>query len=416
MASASFAPLRHRSFSLSLVSSFVSSTGTWMQTVALGVYLTETTHNPVWLGLLTVAAWTPAIIGSPLGGVIADRWSRQRWIQCNNLVMALTASALSLAELTKHLSPQLACYLALVEGLCSSASWSAWQSLLPDLVERDEVLAAVSLSSAQFNLGRIIGPMLAGVALAFGSPGLCFALNAASFVFVVVVFSFVRSAPRPKPTTKIRVWAETVVGAKRAWAVRGCRYPIMGVGTLALIASPFIALVPAMAIETLHSGRVGVSWLVTAQGVGAVVGAITLPALAKRTSRLAVLRGSLATVAVALALYGVAPNLELAVAALVMLGGAYVGSLTGLNTSVQLHAPLSERSRILSLYTLSLSIFYPFGALAQASLAKVWGVRPVTEAAALALGVALAAVTWLRPGYWHEIGSTPQQSAVLLAE
>ena len=65
MASASFAPLRHRSFALSLISSFVSSTGTWMQTVALGVYLTETTHNPLWLGLLTVCAWTPALIGSP---------------------------------------------------------------------------------------------------------------------------------------------------------------------------------------------------------------------------------------------------------------------------------------------------------------------------------------------------------------
>ena len=244
-----------------------------MQTVALGVYLTETTHNPEWLGLLTVAAWSPALIGSPLGGVIADRWSRQRWIQLNNLVMALTASALATAALTKHLTPPLACYLALVEGLASSASWSAWQSLLPDLVDRDEVLAAVSLSSAQFNLGRMIGPMLAGVALAFGSPGLCFALNAASFVFVVVIFSFVRSAPRPKPTTKIRVWAETVVGAKQAWAVRGCRYPIIAVGTVAIIASPFMALVPAMAIQTLHTGKVGVSWLVTAQGVGAVIGA-----------------------------------------------------------------------------------------------------------------------------------------------
>ncbi|MEO9180121.1 MAG: MFS transporter, partial [Acidimicrobiales bacterium] len=201
MANASFAPLRHRSFALSLVSSFVSSTGTWMQTVALGVYLTERTHNALWLGLLTVCAWTPALIGSPLGGVIADRWSRQRWIQANNLMMALSASVLATAALTHHLSPQLACYLAIVEGFCGSASWAAWQSLLPDLVEHDEVLAAVSLSSAQFNLGRIIGPMLAGVALAFGSPGICFALNAASFVFVVVIFSFVRSPARPVPTT-----------------------------------------------------------------------------------------------------------------------------------------------------------------------------------------------------------------------
>jgi MFS family permease len=416
MATASFAPLRHRSFTLSILSSFVSSTGTWMQTVALGVYLTEKTHNPVWLGLLTVAAWSPSLIGSPLGGVIADRWNRQRWIQANNLVMAATATTLAIAGLTHHLSPELACYLAFVEGLAGSASWSAWQSLLPDLVNRDEVLAAVSLSSAQFNLGRIIGPMLAGIALAFGSPSLCFALNAASFVFVVIMFSFVRTAARPKPTTRVRVWTETIVGAKRAWAVKGCRYPILGIGTVALIASPFIALVPAMAIQTLHSGRAGVSWLVTAQGVGAVLGAVTLPSLAKRTSRLRVLKGSMACAAAALALYGAAPNLPLAVAALALLGGAYVGILTGFTTSVQLHAPVNERSRILSLYTLSLSIFYPIGALAQATMAKFWGVRPVTLTAAAMLAVVILLVSVLRPVFWAEIGSTPISPVNLLAE
>lgn len=416
MANASFAPLRHRSFALSLISSFVSSTGTWMQTVALGVYLTERTHNALWLGLLTVCAWTPALIGSPLGGVIADRWSRQRWIQANNLVMALSASVLATAALTHRLSPQLACYLAVIEGFCGSASWAAWQSLLPDLVSRDEVLAAVSLSSAQFNLGRIIGPMLAGVALAFGSPGVCFALNAASFIFVVVIFSFVRTAQRPAPTTSIHLWSEIKYGAKRAWSVKGCRYPIIGVGTVALIASPFIALVPAMAIVTLHTGRVGTSWLVTGQGVGAVLGAVTLPAFARRTSRLRVLRYSLTAVSVSLALYAVAPNLAWAVAALVLLGGAYVGTLTGLNTAVQLHAPTSERSRILSLYTLSLSIFYPLGALVQSAFAKTWGVRPVTMVAALLLGVVLVVVSLGAPSYWREMGATPPHPVVLLAD
>ena len=387
-----------------------------MQTVALGVFLTETTHNPLWLGLVTVCAWTPALIGSPLGGVVADRWNRQRWIQLNNLVMALSASTLALAALTHRLTPSVACYLAIVEGLASSASWSAWQSLLPDLVRRDEVLAAVSLSSAQFNLGRIVGPMLAGVALAFGSPDLCFAINAASFVFVIFVFMFVRSEPRPKSTVPVHVWSEIVVGARRAWSIKGCRYPIVGVGVVALIASPFIALVPAMAIQTLHAGRTGTSWLVTAQGVGAVIGAITLPALAKRTSRVAVLRGSLMTGAVALALYGAAPNLELSAGALVVLGGAYVGSLTGLNTAVQLHAPRSERSRILSLYTLSLSLLYPLGALIQSAFARVWGVRSVTITAALVLACVLLVVTLLWPPYWAEIASAPDQPSVLLAE
>jgi hypothetical protein len=114
--------------------------------------------------------------------------------------------------------------------------------------------------------------------------------------------------------------------------------------------------------------------------------------------------------------YAVTPTLVLAALALGVLGAAYVGALTGLNTSVQLHAPLSERSRILALYTLSLSIFYPLGALVQAAMAKVWGVRPVTFFAACALGVVLVAVALFRPQFWREIGVTPVGDAQILAD
>ncbi len=416
MASASFAPLRHRSFALALGSNFISSTGTWMQSVALGVYLTVTTHNAIWLGLLTVAAWLPALIGSPLGGIMADRYSRQRWIQFNNLIMATTATALAVAELTHHLSAPLACYLAVAEGFCSSASWAAWQSLLPDLVAEGEVLAAVSLGSAQFNLGRIIGPVLAAFTLAIGSPGWCFVANAVSFIVVVIAFSFVHSPARPRVADRLRVLGDTLVGMRAAWSSRGCRNAIIGVGIVAFFISPFITLVPAMAIDVLHSGKVGTSWLVTAQGVGAVIGALTLPALALRTSRLAVLRGSMAVIALMEALYAYAPNLVLSALALVMLGGSYVGTLTGLNTSVQLHAPLAERSRILSIYILSLSLFYPIGAVLQAALARHFGVRAVSLVAAMGFGVVLAVLSFFRPLYWREMGPGPTQMAVSVAD
>jgi len=416
MASASFAPLRHRSFAFALTSSFVSSIGTWMQTVALGIYLTETTHNALWLGILTVAAWTPSIIGAPLGGFVADRWNRQRWIQANNLIMAGTASALATLTLTGHLSPRLIVVLAVVEGLASSSSWAAWQSLLPDLVERDEVLAAVSLSSAQFNMGRIIGPLLASVALTVGSVGVCFALNAASFVFVVAMFAFVRTPNRPTVTSPVQPFRDLVHGARMAWRVRGCRYPIMGIAVVALTVSPFIALVPSMAIQVLHAGKVGTSWLVTAQGVGAVVGALTLPGVARRTSRIYVLSASLVTAALAEALYGLAPDLGLAMAALVVLGGAYVGILTGLNTSVQLHAPVSERARILSLYTLSLSLAYPLGALVQAAFARTYGVRVVSVVGAGALLAVLGAVRLFQRHVWVELAVTPSTPSPLLAD
>jgi MFS family permease len=399
-----------------MTSSFVSSVGTWMQSVALGIFLTETTRNPLWLGLLTVSAWTPAIIGSPIGGVVADRWSRQRWIQLNNFIMACTASALAVAALTHHLTPELACYLAVGEGLCSSASWAAWQSLLRDLVDPDEVLAAVSLSSAQFNLGRIIGPVLASVALVLGSVGLCFLVNAASFIFVLIVFSFVRTAPRPKPTARVRFFAETLAGARRAWGVKGCRNPILAIGVIAIVASPFISLVPAMAIITLHSGKIGTTWLVTAQGFGAVAAALALPVIAKRTSRVLALRGSIAALALSLLLYAVAPSLILAIVAMVLVGGAYMGTLAGLNTSVQMHAPLAERSRILSLYTLSLSIFYPLGAFVQADLARSFGVRDVTLVSAIVLVAVLGAVRLVRPDFWSDMGTSPVETPLLLAD
>jgi MFS family permease len=386
-----------------------------MQSVALGIYLTETTRNPLWLGLLTVSAWTPAIIGAPIGGVVADRWSRQRWIQLNNLIMAGTASALAVAALTHHLSPALACYLAIGEGLCGSASWAAWQSLLPDLVDREEVLAAVSLSSAQFNLGRIIGPVFASVALVLGSVGLCFLANALSFIFVLIVFSFVRTPAREVPTTKVRFVAETVAGARRAWQVNGCRNPILGVGAVGIVASPFIALVPAMAIIALHAGKIGTTWLVTAQGVGAVAAALTLPIIAKRTSRLAVLRGAMFALAFSLVIYALSPTLVVSALAMVVVGGAYMGTLTGLNTSVQVHAPLAERSRILALYTLSLSVFYPLGAFVQADLARAVGVRTVTLVGALVLALALGTAVLARPQFWRDMGS-PVEPPLLLAD
>lgn len=416
MAFASFAPLRHRNFALTTLSSFVSSIGTWMQSVALGVYLTLTTHNPEWLGLITLAGWLPAIVGSPVGGVMADRVHRQRWIQANNLVMAITASSLAALQLTGHLTPAIACLLALIEGFSSSASWAAWQSLLPDLVEKDEVLAAVSMSSAQFNLGRVIGPVLAGVALAVGSPGLCFALNAASFVFVIVVFAFVRTPHRDKPTHKVRFFAETAHGARAAWRSKGCRYPIIGVGLTAFIASPFIALIPAMAIEVLHAGKSGTSWLVTSQGVGAVTGAFTLPTVAKKTSRLTVLAGSFIAMAIGLVGYGLSPNLLCASGALFILGASYLGVLTGLNASVQLHAPKNERSRILALYTLSLSIFYPIGAVLQSAIAKAWTVRSITVSEGLVLAAVLAGLFLFHRTFWREIGVTPVEEPVLLAD
>ena len=171
-----------------------------------------------------------------------------------------------------------------------------------------------------------------------------------------------------------------------------------------------------MAIEVLRAGKVGTSWLVTAQGVGAVVGGMTLPGLARRTSRVFVLRLSIAAAVMSELLYALAPTLAWAMASLVVLGAAYVGTLTGLITSVQLHAPERERSRILSLYTLSLSAAYPLGAVAQATLARWWGVRAVTGFGAAAMAVVVVGVSAMQPSFWAQFASASKSEARLLAD
>lgn len=397
------------------MASFVSSVGGFMQGVALGVYLTVTTHNALWLGLITMALWLPSLVASPFGGIVADRGDRRRFIQVNNLVMAASASALAYAEVTHHLSPSLACALAVVEGFASAATWPAYQSLLPDLVAHDEVHAAVSLSSAQFNLGRVVGPLLAGLALSLGSPAVCFIANAGTFLFVATVFAFVHVPAHEARAGRVAWGAELRAGAHQAWSIRGCRYPILTVIAVAFTIGPFISLVPAMAIDVLHAGTLGTPWLVTAQGVGAVIAALALPSLARRTSRAFVLRLSLGGVVVAEAAYGLSPTLGVAVVSLMFLGAGYIGVMTGLMTNVQLHAPARERSRILSMYTMSLSLAYPLGTFVQSALSRVMGLREVTVAAALVGAGALVVASWRAPGYWGVFVS-PGTTAQLLAD
>ena len=407
MAIASLAPLRHRNFVLAVSSSFISSSGTWMQAVALGIYLYTTTRNPEWLGWVTLAAWLPAVIGSPVGGAVADRWSRQRWIQFNNLIMALCATTLATLYYTHHLSPHLVLVLALVEGLSSSSSWAAWQSLMPDLVDRDEVLAAVSLSSAQFNLGRIIGPACATLILAFGPVSLCFLCNAISFVVVIVAFAFVRTAPRPAVTTPFHLVSDITHGIRVAFANPACRAAIVSVAVIAFFIAPFIQFIPAMAIGVFHAGKTGTSLLVTAQGAGALCGAFLVPTLARRTSRTFTLRLTLTLLVLSIVGYGMSPSMTWAIPMMILSGLAYVGTLNGLNATVQLHAPQLERSRVLSLYTLALSIGYPLGGAVQGVLAHRVASLPTVTTASGILGVLAMVYLFFRPRTLDVMGRPP---------
>ena len=404
---ASLRPLQSRNFALIWSAALVSNVGSWMQTVALGVLVFARTDQPGWTGLVAAAAFIPIGLLAPLGGALADRLDRRRWLIATTLAEMAFATVLAVLAASGHDPPAVLVVLAFCGGASGAIGFPAFQAMVPDLVPTEDLLAAVSLSSAQFNLGRVIGPALAGLALLTHNYGLVFGINAASFAAVVVALALVR-LPKPVVTSGgVSMTARLVAGARAAAAEPGCRAAIQLIAIVALLASPFIALVPAMSSVLDRGGvstQVGTAILVTAQGVGAVAGALVLPTLAERVGRRTMLASALFVLPVLLMLYGVAPTLWLSAAAFLAVGAGYIAVLSGLNTVVQLRAPAEVRGRILSIYMMGLGIVYPIGAVVQGAVANHTGVRTVTVIGALALLVVMAAIALLRPVVFRSLG------------
>jgi MFS family permease len=411
VALASLRPLRSRNFALIWSAALVSNLGSWMQTVALGVLVYARTDKPAWAGLVAAAGFVPIGLLAPVGGALADRLDRRKWLILTTLAETLFAVILTVLAGLHHDPPWALVILSFLGGACGAIGFPAYQAMVPDLVPKEDLLGAVSLSSAQYNLGRVIGPALAGLVLLSQNYAFVFGINAMSFGAVVIALLLVH-IPKPVPVTDHLSMAQRIVeGARAARAEPGCRTAIGWIAVVALLASPFIALVTVMAKQFHHQGGISTplitALLVTAQGVGAVAGALALPGLAIRFGRLTMLRTALFAVPVLLCGYALAPSLALAIPAFVAVGAAYICVLSGLNTVVQLRAPVAARGRILSIYMMALGLVYPLGAVIQGWLADTHGIRAVTVWGALVLLALLALAALVRPTVFTNLADPP---------
>ena len=413
---AALRPLRRRDFALVWFSALVSNVGTWVQTVAVGVLIVDLTGQAGWTGLVAAVSFLPIGVLSPVGGAMADRVDRRRWLLLTTLGETVCATGLAVLTATGHATAPAVTAIVLAGGCMTALGLPAFQAVLPDLVPREDLLAATSLGLAQFNLGRVVGPALAGVVLAVGSFSLAFIVNAISFGAVIVALLLVRLPPLGAEREEGGLGRRIVVGARGAAAEPGCRLAIAAIAVTALLLSPFIALVPAVALKLFDNARTGTSVLITAQGVGAVLGALLLASVAARYGRRRMLVVDLFFLPLTLVAYAAAPTLAVATAVLLVVGAAYIGVLSGLGTVVQLRAPAELRARILSLYMVALGVVYPLGAVVQGFLADRLGLRAVTAGAALAFLAVALAVRLARPrladAFTDPIGRDRDEDAV----
>ncbi len=385
-------PLQHRNFALLWSAALLSNIGSWMQTVAVGVLVTTRTGQPGWTGLVAAAGFLPNGLLSPFGGVMADRLDRRLWLFLTTAGETAFATCLTLLAATGNATPGVVTLLVFGGGAMSAVGFPAYQAMLPDLVPPTELGSAITLSSAQFNMGRVVGPALAGLAIVAGGYSWAFAINAGSFFAVLVALTVVQLPAANRPPVTATLLRRLAEGGRATLASPEARLAVTLISVVALTASPFIALVPAMAVKAFESKATGTSVLVTAQGIGAVAGSLALTPLARRYGRRRVLLASLVAVCILLGTYAVAPDLWLGAAALLLVGAAYIGVLAGCSTIVQMYAPVELRGRMLGIYMMALGILYPVGALAQGAIADVTGIRVVTAGGAAALLLVVVAV------------------------
>jgi MFS family permease len=394
----SFAPFRHRDYRLLWTGAFVSNIGTWMESIALGIYVTDRTGQAAWTGTVAAASFLPIAFFSPIGGALADRYPRRLLMIVTSIVQAGIAGLLTVLFVVGDPSAPVITVIALGNGMCAALGFPSFQSMLPDLVPAEDLPGAIALSSAQYNLGRVVGPAIAGVVITVGGYAWAEGANAVSFLAVVAVMLII-TLPPPSPLARHEPFLRSIAdGFRLVRREPGLRITALAMCLNTFLAAPFIALVPAMAIEVLHSGKSGASVLVTAQGVGAVLMAFSLGTLVERHGARRVLMTLMGALPIALAAYAYAPVLAVSAVALFVVGLLYLGALSSFTTIAQLRVPSEIRGRVLAVFTVILGSLYPLGSVVQGKIADHVGLRATTLGAAALMALVLLATRRLRPG------------------
>ena len=199
----SFAPFRHRAFALFWSGAFVSNIGTWMETVAFGVYVTSRTGQAVWPGIVAAATFVPTAFLGPVGGALADRMPRKVILLTTTGVQMFFAGLITTLTIVGNPAPIVIVLVAFGSGCAAAIGFPAYQAMIPDLVPIEDLPGAIALGSAQWNLGRVIGPLLAGITITLGGIPWALGANTVSFFAVIVVLLLI-TLPRPAADARVR--------------------------------------------------------------------------------------------------------------------------------------------------------------------------------------------------------------------
>jgi MFS family permease len=368
----------------------VSNVGGYMQTVGAQWLLVNQAHAAILVALVTTADMLPDTLFGIVGGVLADIFDRRRLLIAVQLGMAIVAVALAVLTFVGAIPPAVLLIFTFVLGFSSVLSNPAYQSLTPELAPAQEQRVAAELGSISLNLARVVGPALAGLLIAGQGVAFVFALDAVTFVF----FGLVVAARLPK-TQSVPELPEHFVSALRAGGryvlnSRVVRRMLLRTVVFVLPASVLWALLPLVATQRLALGAAGYGLLLGAVGIGAVLGALILSRLHDHFSDYAIVVGSGAIYALALAVLIMVPSTVAALLLLVPAGAAWIVAVSVGNSRLELVLPAWIRARGLSVFQMFLFGAQAVGAVLWGAIGDVLGVVPAFLIATVVLLIAVA--------------------------
>ena len=388
-----FRALRHPAYRLFWSGNLISNSGTWIYTLAQGWLVLELTNSPMWLGLVGFTTWIPLLLFTPFGGVVADRSDRRRVMLAAQSALMILAFLLALLTSLGIINIWHILVLSFLSGSAMALNTPAYQASVPELVEAKDLTNAIALNSAQYNLSRMLGPALAGLALdRIGVAG-CFYLNGFSFLALLLALTRIRF-PFPhisQASSAGQIWDPLLASFRYLHHRPVLRTLILLEALASFCGMPYVMLMPVFARDVLQVGPRGFGYLMGAAGFGALSGALLLAWRGDRSRKGAfALRSSLVFYA-ALVVFALSRRFDLALAALALNGAAMVTTISTINNLLQKYVAPEMRGRIMAIHAMAFLGLAPIGGLLAGALAE----RVGAPAALASFCLAALAVTFV---------------------
>lgn len=366
---------RHQNYRRYFTGQSVSLIGTWVQQIAVSWLVYRLSNSALLLGITGFAGQIAIFFLAPFGGIWADRFDRCKTLivtQATTIVLTLilAGAVWNDAKINVWIVIAIAMLLGIVQALETPVRSSYTAELVP---VKTDLPSAIAFSGGMQNAGRMIGPTIAGLLLAWFSEAFCFAVNAATKLWLIGSLLLIGAAPLIKARQMQDVWTEIREGARYTWSLTPLRYLLPMIALMSFCITPYQALMPIFAAETFSGGAAMLGFLVGAAGFGGILGMVYLAARPQIRGliRWAAIGPGIA--GVALTLFTLSHHLLLSLACLLVVGFGVICTAMCINTIIQTVCDADMRGRVTSYYIIAFMGMHPLGCLAAGALADVIG-------------------------------------------